>query len=355
MKKVFLAFSGIRGKATNGTNYSGNTLSCWRLNHPTVSEFITAIKKEIPPHPNIKDDFYETTDSNASFGLTEALWADALWGILVIDKSGDSYTDLFDRALFLANIFSPDFLYPIFYISDFGVHKVGHTKKLLENKAHARFHNQDKFSLFATKNADDFFELLLEPAGYASTSADRSRNWDREGWRIFAASILFDGLKQYDNSKTLFSWQREAADMSAIYEALCVPETGSIKYRLQKRGPILLEPLGLEEIEDDLGYLYNLRSDFVHGSFGDRLSKDNKNGSWGWDESITKDFDFLGKQSRIIRFSFAGYLKLKNELGTRFNPHKDVVSILEKAILNVPIRNNLHASVREIYSLMSPV
>jgi len=44
--------------------------------------------------------------------------------------------------------------------------------------------------------------------------------WNRENWRLFTVSLLFNELKASQGSKEIFSCQRESANMATSPKAL---------------------------------------------------------------------------------------------------------------------------------------
>lgn len=357
MGRIFIGFGGPK---TESKNYDGGKISCWSLATSSLESFIDEVKKVIPPiNDNITDENYFGGGHKANFGLgIKEIWGKVSWGILIQDDAARSYTDLYERALFLINVFSPSFLYPIFYVSHLGAHRISYDHYPYANMfgwpADIRYHNQNQFEKFAAENLELFFNNLLPQSIYVSNSADRLRDWTREEWSIFAAAILFEGLKTYDSSKSPFLWQREAADISAIAEALCVEEKEELRYRLGKRCSVLVESAHFNNVEGDIKKLYTLRSEFVHGKFGNRIRKGNKGGSWGWDETLLEDFEFLERQVKLIRFLFAGYLKLKSE-SDLLGGYGTVQSMLETAIIDTNLRARVNSSTQAIFALMPEI
>jgi hypothetical protein len=166
--------------------------------------------------------------------------------------------------------------------------------------------------------------------------------------------LLFGGLKEYDNGKNAFGWQREAADMAAILEALFTAgdtTNEEVGYRLRKRVAVLLsEPF--PSIEDDVKELYTQRSAFVHGSFFAKIAKDSKRAS---NNPPLPDFRLLLTHKYYLRWALVAYLHLAQIMRaqpTRFGQIKNVMGTLEQAIINVSLRNDLVLEAKKVLNLM---
>lgn len=166
--------------------------------------------------------------------------------------------------------------------------------------------------------------------------------------------MLYSGLKDYDNSKDFFGWQRESADMAAILESLFTAgdtHNEEVGYRLRKRVAVLLSPR-FPSIEDDIKELYKQRSAFVHGSFFAQIAKESKK---AFHKLPIPDISLLYKQKEYVRWALVGYLHLAQCIkleSTDFGDAGKVIEVLERAIIDIELRRKLTIEAERIFSWM---
>lgn len=352
MKKgSFLAFIGQDIEQPEPIRAIQDGYECWNLRKFTFGDFIKSLQGKIPPvNDNVLRNYELKTESKDIYGITEKDFVDCSWGLLIPDALDDVGAGGYAETMFLINLYSPEFLYPAFEGSDFGIMRPSHHKHRLDY-----FSTQNQAPLFSTKEFVSFFKLLLPQSQYGTWQLYRSQKWQDEDWRLFVAALLFGGLKDYDNSKNAFGWQREAADMAAILEALFTAgdtTNEEVGYRLRKRVAVLLsEPF--PSIEDDVKELYTQRSAFVHGSFFAKIAKESKR---AFNNLPTPDFKLLITHKYYVRWALVAYLHLAQVMKTqpkRFWQAKNVMGALERAIIDVGLRSDLVSEAKNVLNLMS--
>jgi len=356
MKKIFIAFTSPKIKQKKIHNIE-SYYECWNLNKYDLEEFIVDIKKEIPPInnnvlQNYKIDEAEEND-NSIFGISKDEFMKCSWGLLLPDSVPGSLTNGYSEIIFLLNLYSPYFLYPVFYVTDFGITKPRHKKHAM-----LYFHGQNQAKVFKRKEFVKYFEKLLPQSVYGTWQRDRCKNWDKEDWRLFVASLLYQELKDYEFEKEAITWQREAADMITILECLFTAEDSineEIGYRLRKRLAALIG-FRFKDIEKDIKQLYTERSKFVHGSFFVGVGKEAKK-----ENSVSAlplpDFEFLYKHKEYVRYALIAYLNLALQLkqskiiGTN-SEIKRPLDLLEKSIIDLNLRIQISRQTKELFSLL---
>lgn len=342
---IFLAFIGEPIEQSEPVFEIKHGYECWNLKKFNLNTFIVALKIKIPPinHTVEMRNYKNEGESLYICGLNEDQYKKCSWGLLIPDSLGDS------EALFLLNLYSPSFLYPVFYASDFGI------TRLTYNKPIGRFaHTQNQSSIFKTEKFVSFFKILFSQGMYGVWQLDRIKKWDNEDWRLFAASYLYKGLEEYDNSKNSFGWQRESADMASILEALFTAGDSSneeVGYRLRKRIASFLSHR-FPGIEKDVKELYKQRSDFVHGSFFAQIAKKSKH-----DSGVIPhpDFSLLYSYKEYVRWALVAYLylaKLIRDNPPYFNDNKSFILALEESIINIELRKKIVDAVDRLFSFM---
>lgn len=195
---------------------------------------------------------------------------------------------------------------------------------------------------------------MLPQSQYGTWQLDRIQKWDKEDWRLFVAGWIFSGLKDYDNSKSSFGWQRESAEVTTILEALFTADdtqNEEVGYRLRKRIAVLLS-WKFSDIEKDLKKLYSQRCAYVHGSFFAQIDKDSR---YNYDNLPVPDFGLLYKQKEYARFALVAYLHLA--MLTRQNPteyknNKTAMLALEQAIIDIELRGKIVEETQKLFSLL---
>ncbi len=349
-KSIFLAFVGQPIEQVDAIFEIQNGYECWDLKQFKRDEFIEALKKKITPiNDNVLKFYSAETASHDSFGITEEQYGECSWGLLIPEGREDVYSAAYAETIFLLNLYSPTFLRPIFYGSEMGIHPIAHDQPTF---FFAHFQNQSH--IFKTKGFVTFFKTLLPQSQYGTWQLDRIQKWGKEDWRLFVAGWLYSGLKDYENSKNSFGWQRESADMAAILEALFTAgdsQNEEVGYRLRKRMAALLSWI-FPEIEKEVKDLYTQRSAFVHGSFFAQIEKDTRH---SYNNLPSPDFNLLYKQKEHVRLALISYLhlaRLLNEKPLEYEGNTTVINALEEAVINVALRDKLTSEVRNLFSMM---
>ncbi len=348
-KTMFFAFTGKAIEQSKKIFEIQDGFECWDLKKFTLDEFVEEIKKKIPPvNGNVLRNYRIEAETVDIFGMTEKQYEKVSWGLLIpdtIEEGGFGYAE----TMFILNLYSPNFLYPLFYVNDMGITRQKHDKDSM-----IYFHTQDH-SIFSTEEFVAFYKTLFEQAKYGSWHLDRIQTWDKEDWRLFVAALLFTGLKDYENAKSSFGWQRESAEMTTILEALFTADDSrneEVIYRLCKRIAVLLYwqfPNIEKEIKKEL---YKARSDFVHGAFFLQIAKESPEAN---NNIPTPDFDLLYKHKEYVRYAFTAYLHLAvliKHNPAEYKNHKTVMSALEDSIVDTDLREKVIKETRELFALM---
>jgi len=347
-KKIFIALTGPEIKQDNKVYKIAEGYECWNLKKFKFDDFILAIKRRIPP---INDNVLENykSDTPGQPGATDEEYIECSWGLLLPDNVPGSLVNSYAEILFLLNLYSSHFLYPTFYVSNLGIQRIEHQKHQM-----LYFHGQDQAKIFKREKFVNFFETLLSESIYGTWQADRCAKWNKEDWRLFIACLLFSELKNYENVKETFMWQRESADMTTILEALFTAkdeDNTEILYRLRKRISVLIG-FRFTNIESEIKELYKQRCTFIHGSFFAQIKKNTKVDD-GYADLPVPDFYFLKKQKEYIRFSLASYLylnKIYKSNKNEFKGCKNVLEVLEKSIIDIGLRNKIREHTEKILS-----
>ncbi|HEY4505806.1 MAG TPA: hypothetical protein VJG67_03905 [Candidatus Paceibacterota bacterium] len=348
-KTMFFAFTGKAIEQSERILEIQDGYECWDLKKFTFDEFVEEIKNKIPPvNAKVLRNYKLESETVGIFGITEKQYEKASWGLLIpdtIEEGGFGYAE----TMFLLNLYSPNFLYPLFYVNDMGI-----ARQKFDKDPFIYFHTQDH-SIFSTKQFVVFYKTLFEQSKYGSWHLDRIQSWDKEDWRLFVAALLFTGLKDYENSKSSFGWQRESAEMTTILEALFTADDSrneEVIYRLCKRIAVLLH-WQFPDIEKEIKKeLYKSRSDFVHGAFFLQIAKE----SPGANNNIpTPDFNLLYKHKEYVRFAFVAYLHLAiliKRSPAEYKKHKTVMGALEESIIDTELREKIIKQVQALFALM---
>jgi len=348
-KKIFIAFTGQKIKQQKVFSIESG-FECWNLEKFSIDEFVDKIKMVIPPiNNNVLRNYKKDSDDKDIFGITEAEFKKCSWGLLLPDNVPAALTDGYSEILFLLNLYAPNFLYPVFHATDFGLTKFSHKKNSL-----IYFHHQNQSKIFKSKKFVKFFKKLLPQSVYGTWQRDRCEKWDKEDWRLFVASLLYSELKDYENEKQSITWQREAADMMTILESLFTADdstTEEIGYRLRKRIATLIG-FKFSDLEKDIKTLYRERSKFVHGSFFAEVGKEAKK-----KDSVSAlplpDFNFLYKHKEYVRFALLAYLNLSLSIKSKnFNEFKRSIDVLEAAVIDLKLRKKVIFLTKELFRLL---
>lgn len=347
-KTMFFAFIGKEPEQTEKISEIQDGYEFWNLKKFTIDEFVGELKKKIPPvNNNVIHNYKEDSASREPYVITEEQFKKCSWGLLIpdtLEEGGFSYTE----TMFILNLYSPNFLYPYFFVNDMGIMRQKHDKNSM-----IYFHTQN-YLIFNKKNFVEFYKILFEQSKYGSWHLDRIQSWEKEDWRLFVAALLYSGLKVYENAKSSFGWQRESAEMATILEALFTAgdaRNEEVMYRLRKRIAALLA-WKFPDIEKDIKELYGARSEFVHGSFFAQITKESKT---SFNNIPSPDFDILYRQKEYVRWALVGYLFLAKEIKDRPNDYKNnksVMDVLERAIIDTDLRNTILVNTNRIFSLL---
>ncbi len=345
-KVMFFAFTGKAIEQSQKILEIQDGYECWDLKKFTLDEFIDELKKKIPPvNSNVLRNYKVTEETKDIYGLTEKQFEQCSWGILIpetLEEGGFSSAE----TMSLLNLYSPTFLYPIFYANDMGINRQNHNKNSFNY-----FHTQNGKS-FQTKEFVSFYKKLFEQSKYGTWHLDRIQTWDKEDWRLFVATLLYSGLSDYENSKSSFGWQRESAEMATILESLFTAgdaRNEEVMYRLRKRVAVLLA-WKFPDIEKDIKELYSARSAFVHGSFFEQIAKESPSAN---NNIPTPNFDLLYKHKEYVRLALVAYLNLALVIKTEgYENTKSVMDALEQAIINVSLREKLNNETKLLFDLM---
>ena len=215
MKKIFIAFTGPKIKQRKKFLIE-NGFECWNLEKFFIDEFVNEIKRIILPiNDNVLRNYKKDSDDGDLFGITEKDFKKCSWGLLLPDTAPGALINSYSEIMFLLNLYAPNFLYPVFHATDFGITKFHHKKNSL-----IYFHQQNQSKIFKSKKFVNFFKKILPQSVYGTCQRNRFEEWNKEDWRLFVASLLYSELKDYENEKESITWQRETADMMTILESL---------------------------------------------------------------------------------------------------------------------------------------
>ena len=352
-KSIFIAFTGPKIEQTDAVYKMADGYECWNLAKFDLDVFVSAIQGPIPPvNENVLKNYKrEPGEPDDSYGITnEQYQKTCSWGLLLPADVPGALVNGYAEILFLLNLYSPHFLHPVFYGSDLGISRASQPKNAL-----LYFAQQNQAPIFKQAKFVRFYEALLSESVYASWQADRMAHWNKEDWRLFVACLLFSELKAYENSKYVFTWQRESADMATILEALFTAggnEQTEVGYKLRKRIAALIQ-FRFADIEQEIKELYKQRSAFVHGSFFLQARKDIKIED-GLARLPSPPFEFLNRQKEHIRYALIAYLylsKIHKSNKEEFEGCKNVMQILEQSIIDLRLRNRVRLHVEHILSL----
>ena len=183
---IFIAFAGKMLDHAESIFEIGEGYKCWNLKRFNFDQFIATLKKEIPPvNENVLRN-YKTEDEGARFGITEKKFKECSWGLLIPDSLAGALA--YPETIFLINLYSPVFLYPLFYASDMGI-----THLPLEKPIITFYHSQNQSSIFTRKEFICFFKTILPQSQYGAWVLDRAQKWNKEDWRLFVAGMFYSG------------------------------------------------------------------------------------------------------------------------------------------------------------------
>lgn len=348
---LFIAFTGPQIDQPDAISKIAEGYECWNLNRFDLDNFIGEIQRRIPPvNKNVQLLYrFDAAQPRDPFGIGDEHFAVSSWGLLLPGEVTDVVVDAYPETLFLLNLYSPYFLYPVFFATTKGIIRPDHNKR---RELYA--HDQNQAARFARPEFVEFFGEMITEAGYGSWNAKRTAGWHKEDWRLFVACHLFSELKAFENSKYPITWQRESADMATILEALFTAggdENTEIGYRLRKRAAALMGSR-LPTVDQDIKKLYGERSSFVHGSFFRKIAKQAKVKD-GLAELPLPPFEDLYGQKESVRRTLIAYLYLNkiHRSTEEFDGFDTVMDLLEAAIIDVDLRIKVRHHVDHILAL----
>jgi len=351
VKKIFIAFTGPKIDQQEICRIEDG-FECWNLRKFAFDEFAERIKSVIPPvNKNVLRNYRKDRDDDDFFGITESAFKKCSWGLLltvvlkedVLRTYGNGYPEI----LFLLNLYSAKFLYPVFHVTNLGIERSKHGKE--------SSYGRDQAEIFKSIDFVRFFNRLLPQSIYGEFRRDRCERCDEEDWRLFVASLFFSELKKYDNSKDGLTWPREPADMATILESLFTAGDSTseeIGYRLRKRMAVLIG-FKFPSIENDIKELYKMRSNFIHGELFAQLCKGHKKRKNNAFPFSPPDFKLLYRQKEFVRLALLAYLNLafaikSGDFGRGVKP----IDVLEKAIIDLELRQKVVSLTEEVFSLL---
>lgn len=347
---LFIVFSGPEINQQDAVYGISRGYQCWNLKRFTRDGFIIALKEAIPPvNDNVLRN-YKTEDSGDDrYGIAERHFAESSWGLMIPTPPADGGMFSFGETVFLLELYSPVFMYPLFYGSDFGI-----SREQYSTRSAVPFRHPCHPDVFKRPQFVEFFEMLSPQAQYGAWHRYRMERWTPEDWRLFTAALLYRGLREYDQGKSAFGWQRESADMACVLEALFTAEdvhTREIGRRLRGRVAALLSGT-FPAIAEDVRTLYQQRSAFVHGSFFTQMAKDSKE----WDHGLPiPDYLALESQRERVRWALAAYLhlsQLHRKSPERYNHKQRVIEILETSVTDAQLRKRMLDDLAPLFALL---
>ena len=354
MSQLFIGFygwpagSGIDQDAPRSVIAEG--FECWNLRKFSPNEFVDAIKEQIPPvNANVLINYIN--NGTGTFGASEEQYGEYLWGLLLPDPADDS--NGYFETVAIINLFSSKYMHPAFYVDRMGITKLGKFKEINVEPNDMQGHEQ-----FKTENFVSFYTAMIDQMKYFIWKRVNVTSWSKEDWRLFMAAIFYNGLDEYQKSKSGFTWQRESTDMSTLLETLLTAgdqQTEEIGYRLRKRAGVLIG-WKFNDIETELKTLYKDRSEFVHGSYYKKIISEMRRNQYDTAMPPPPDFKKIYKTKERIRIIFAAYLFLHKHkisgIEPLFNPYDSVQDMLEHAILNIELRNKIIAIIKPIVEML---
>lgn len=166
---IHLAFIGKEIEQEENIFEIEDGYECWNLKKFNLDEFIKILKERIHPiNDNVLNNYKERKD-NHLFGINEETFKECSWGLLIPDSLDDVNGENYSETNFLINLYSPTFLYPVFYVFDFGIRCPRNDKPTIQF-----FWSQNQSQIFKTKEFVSFFKNMLPQAQY-------------RGWHLYRA------------------------------------------------------------------------------------------------------------------------------------------------------------------------
>lgn len=349
---MLIAFSGRPLEQSERVSIIGQGYECWNLRAFGFDEFIDEIKRKIPPvNANVLNNYRIPHHGNKPFGLCEKDFKVASWALMLPECVEDAVATSFAEARFLLDLYSPKFLDALFFVTDFGVTRLPD----IPLSPYTRW-DKDRSEPFRKPQFVTFFRHLLPQSQYGAWQLNRSQIWTREDWRIFVAGFLYQGLRDYEDLKDSLGWQRDSADIASVLEALFTAAdstTEEVGYRLRKRMAALLSHR-FANVENDVRRLYSDRSAFVHGSFFAGIAKQAKRSDGNLP---VPDYAVLYAHKEYARWALTGWLSIALSLKSHVNRYprcQNVIEALERAVIDVGLRQQLVSDAETVWALMPP-
>ena len=353
MEYLFIAFYGWPNppmKQDEATYKIEEDFECWNLKKFSAEEFIETVKTRIPPeNENVLK--YYLTGGKSQFGISKDQYEHCLWGLLIPKLPG--WLADYRESLSLLNLFSTKFMQPAFCVSRMGISKISEF-----NPRNVQPNDYQGYEHFKTSDFTSFYKTFIDQTKYFVWMREEAIKWSEEDWRLFMAANFYEWLEKYERGKTIFTWQRESADMTTFLETLFTAgdsQNEEITYRLRKRIGALIQ-WKFSDIEKDIQELYKDRSDFIHGNHYKKIIKEMRKNPNDKGMPLHPDFEKLYRTKEQIRFIFVAYLYLhkimNSESGEFFNSYKNVQQILEEAILNTKLRVKITEAIKPIIELL---
>ena len=336
MNSILVAVPGVEIDRKGDRLQLSEGYEIWNLRRMSFEVF----KKQVLRNPIFSEHLTEE-----KFVLAPSDYERASWGLLL--PVGPFGYGMYSPTKLLIDLYSPQFLFPVFYL-------MGATAVRLPPVPGGDVH-KDISILFGKPEFPQWHQALVSESGYAWPENRRAQHWTPQDWRMCIGCLLFGQLSDYATGKQIIGWQREAADLSCILEALLNAENeekSEITYRLRKRASVVLgnhDP----SADRELKRLYDQRSSFVHGTFFKHYLKESKKKSVDNYLLPSPPFDDLSQWKNLVRKILVACLYINKIRATEaaFAPYDGVPSILEAAILDIELRQHVRRRADEILSL----
>ena len=325
---------------------------CWNLKKYSTEEFIEKIKTKIPPvNDNVLKNYL--SDESSTEGISDEKYKKCLWGLLLPIPNEDNLSG-YKKIVSIINLFSPKFMSPAFYVTDFGIHNIPETKQ-----TDSPPNDHQGYELFKTQNFIDFYNLMYEQMNYFIWMRDSVLLWEDEDWRLFMAAGFYEGLKEYEQGRSPYTWQRESADMATFLETLFTAgdtQNEEIGYRLRKRVSSIIG-WKFPEIEKEIKNLYKDRSEFIHGAYYKKILRGMRRNQHDNAMTSLPDFEKLYKAKEFLRIIFVAYLhlsKIKKD-DDELNQYPSVQNILEESVMDIKLREKIIDIVTPVVEMLPTV
>lgn len=350
-KYIFIGFGNADLKTDKDKYKLSGEIELWNLKQISYSVFIKSIRKIFPPiGPQTEANYEKQENGQSPFGITENQYNKCTWGILL----PNIYDNGIDELRFIMDLYCGVFLYPFFLVNNLGVNVLA--ENLNKPPYDPSIQNQNQFIKFNSENFMKFLNIFSQAGQFSAWHALRVTKWEVEDFRMFTASMIYQGLSKYYNSKPIFMWQREMADISMLLENLFTAQ-GSVNteigYRLRQKITLLLQDK-YPEINSKMKNLYDLRSEFVHGSFFNRMKKSTKTVE-GLGDLPKVEWQLLHETFEFARYALiiCLYLHINRSLisDNQNQGYESVINMIEDSILDIDIREKVLMKANNVIRL----